>query len=76
MSQTTGQVCLGLLGQDKWETSFSMEHILNALVAILIRPETSSAMDHDTLNDYCNFPGSYKLMAQSSATKAAKVYKS
>ena len=72
VSQTTGQVCLGLLGQEKWEPSFTMEHILQAIVAVLIRPETSSAMDHETLNNYHNFTGTYNIIARESARKAAK----
>jgi len=53
-----------------------MEHILNALVAILIRPETSTAMEHEALNNYCNYPWRYNYMAKESAKKATKVYKS
>ncbi len=71
VSQSTGQVCLGLLGGDKWEPSLSIEHVLQSLVAILIRPETSNAMDHDTLNNYCNFRGTYDVTAKLSARRAA-----
>ena len=50
----------------------SIEHVLQALVAILIRPEVSSAMDHELLNNYHNFPGMYKGYAETSAANAAK----
>ena len=52
-----------------------MEHILQALVAILIRPEPSSAMDHALLNNYHNFRPTYDMNAQRSALSAAKTYK-
>ena len=75
VSQNSGQVCLGLLGDDKWEPAYmSLEHILQALVAILIRPEVTSAMDHDLLNNYHNFSGLYESKAKASALKAAKTY--
>lgn len=74
VSQTTGQICLGLLGADenKWEPSFTVEHILNAIVAILIRPEVSTSMDHATLNDYHHFPWNYEKKAKDSARKSKK----
>ena len=76
ISQSTGQVCLGLLGDDKWEPSFmSLEHVLQALVSILIRPEVSSAMDHELLNNYHNFPSDYAIHAKTSAVNAAKKFK-
>ena len=76
VSQSSGQVCLGLLGVDKWEPSYmGMEHILQALVAILIRPEPSSAMDHELLNNYHNFSYRYSVEAQKSASNAAKTFK-
>ena len=76
VSQSSGQVCLGLLGVDKWEPSYmGMEHILQALVAILIRPEPSSAMDHELLNNYHNFSSRYSVEAQKSASNAAKTFK-
>ena len=76
ISQSSGQVCLGLLSDDKWEPAFmSLEHILQALVAILIRPDVTSAMDHELLNNYHNFSGIYEMNAKSSATNAAKKYK-
>lgn len=76
VSQTSGQVCLGLLGVDQWEPSFmGMEHIFQALVAILIRPEPSSAMDHELLNNYHNFSSRYTSNAKTSASNAAKHHK-
>ena len=75
VSQRSGQVCLGLLGQDKWEPSLSIEHILQGLIAILIRPETSGAMEHDLLNNYHNFTSVYKRSARQSAQAAAKAFK-
>ena len=76
VSQSTGQVCLGLLGDDKWEPAYmSLEHILQALVAILIRPEVTSAMDHELLNNYHNYSGLYESKAKTSALNAAKVFK-
>lgn len=76
VSQNTGQVCLGLLGDDKWEPSFmSIEHILQALVAILIRPEVTGAMDHTLLNNFHNYRGLYDSNAKSSAKNAAKKFK-
>jgi len=52
-----------------------MEHVLHAIVAILIRPEVSTAMDHTTLNNYHHFPCNYKSCAKESAEKAAKCFK-
>ena len=76
VSQSTGQVCLGLLGDDKWEPAFmSIEHVLQALVAILIRPDATSAMDHELLNNYHNFSGTYETNAKASAKNAAKKFK-
>ena len=76
VSQRTGQVCLGVLGVDKWEPAYmSIEHILQALVAILIRPEVSSAIDHELLNNYHNFPSRYAMHAATSAVNAAKQFK-
>ena len=76
VSQSTGQVCLGLLGDDKWEPAYmSLEHILQALVAILIRPEVTSTMDHELLNNYHNYSGHYESKAKTSALNAAKVFK-
>ena len=74
MSQTTGQVCLGLLtaGENKWDASQSIEHIIHAIIAILIRPEVSTAMDHSTLNNYHHFRGTYEAKARDSAKAAAK----
>ena len=75
VSQKTGQVCLGLLGPDKWEPSYmGMEHILQALIAILIRPEPSSAVDHALLNNYHNFPDIYSKWAKTSAARSFKKY--
>ena len=53
----------------------SIEHVLQALVAILIRPDITSAMDHELLNCYHNFHSDYDLNARSSASAAAKKYK-
>ena len=53
----------------------SIEHVLQALVAILIRPDVTSAMDHELLNKYHNFSVLYKMNAKSSAREAAKKYK-
>jgi hypothetical protein len=76
VSQKSGQVCLGLLGDDKWEPSYmGMEHIVQALVAILIRPEPSSAMDHELLNNYLNLSFIYTMNAEGSAKVAAKHFK-
>lgn len=74
VSQKTGQVCLGLLGagENKWDPSFTIEHILNAIIAILIRPEVTTAMDHSTLNKYHHFPWEYNAMAKESAKKSVQ----
>ena len=53
----------------------SLEHILQALVAILIRPEVTSAMDHELLNNYHNYSGHYESKAKTSALNAAKKFK-
>ena len=74
ISQKTGQVCLGLLGagENKWEPTFTMEHILNAIVAILIRPDVTTAMDHATLNNFHHFKWDYDKSAKQSAQKSVK----
>lgn len=74
VSQKTGQVCLGLLTaqENKWDPSYTVEHIINAIIAILIRPEVSTAMDHSTLNNYHHFPWVYKDEAKKSAGKTKK----
>ena len=77
ISQSTGQVCLGLLGDDKWEPAFmSLEHVLQALVAILIRPEETNAMDHVLLNNFHNYRWRYDDNAKKSAVTAARKFKS
>lgn len=53
----------------------SIEHILQALVAILIRPEVTSAMDHTLLNNFHNYRSLYDSNAKSSAKNAAKTFK-
>lgn len=75
VSQTSGNVCLGLLSTDKWDTTFTMEHVLQAIVAILIRPEQSNSMDHATLNNYCQANYIYSSLAKRSAQECAKVHK-
>ena len=76
ISQNSGQVCLGLLGDDKWEPTYmSIEHVLQALVAILIRPDVTSAIDHELLNNFHNFSSLYKSNAETSARTAARKYK-
>lgn len=75
VSQKSGQVCLGLLSQEKWEPSLSLEHVLQGLIAILIRPEVSGAMEHETLNNYHNYLAVYNERATKSARRAAMVYK-
>lgn len=74
VSQRTGEVCLGLLGADenKRDPSFTIEHVLHAIVAILIRPEISTAMDHTLLNNYQNFRGMYDSYAKDSAKKTRR----
>lgn len=74
VSQNTGQVCLGLLGagENKWDPTFTVEHILHAIIAILIRPEVTTAMDHATLNNYTHFRWNYDKFAKQSAKKSAK----
>ena len=52
-----------------------MENIFQALVAILIRPEPSSAMDHDVLNSFHNVSFMYRFQANESAKNAAKHFK-
>ena len=71
VSQKTGQICLGLLGADegKWDCSFTVEHVLHAIIAVLIRPEVSTAMDHSTLNNFHHFPITYNKLARESAQK-------
>lgn len=62
-----------MLSEDQWDPStFSMEHVLQAVIAILIRPEDTNALDHETLNNYHNFTGNYNLRARESAT-ASKI---
>lgn len=75
VSQKTGQVCLGLLGTDenKWDPTFTVEHILNAIIAILIRPEVTTGMDHETLNNYHHFRWDYDKFAKASAKKSKKI---
>ncbi len=77
VSQRTGQICLGLLGNDdkKWDPTFTIEHILYAITAILIRPELSTSMDHSTLNEYHHFTHIYNQNAQKSARESAKKFK-
>ena len=66
-------MCLGILSQDQWDpSSFSMEHVLQAIVAILIRPEESNALDHDTLNNYHNYTSTYNARAKASAAASRK----
>ena len=75
VSQRTGHICLGMLSQDKWDpATFSLEHVLQAIIAVLIRPETSNAMDHDTLNNFHNFTYTYNGNARSSASAANKAH--
>ena len=49
-----------------------MEHVLQAIVAILIRPEESNALDHDTLNNYHNYTSTYNARAKASAAASRK----
>ena len=75
VSQTSGNVCLGLLSKDKWDTTSTMECVLQAIIAILIRPEPSNSMDHATLNSYCQSNFVYNSLAKKSAEECAKVHR-
>ena len=54
----------------------SLEHVLQALVAILIRPEETNAMDHVLLNNFHNYRWRYDDNAKKSAVTAARKFKS
>ena len=77
MSKETGEVCMGLLGggEGQWEPSFTIQNVIINVIGLLIRPEVSIAMDHDTLNQYHHFKWNYDSEAKASAIKSASVNK-
>jgi len=77
VSKKTGEVCMGLLGggEGQWEPSFTIENIIINIMGLLIRPEVSTAMDHDTLNQYHHFECNYDAEAKASAVKSSSVNK-
>ncbi len=62
---------LGGEGEGQWETSFTLENVVNNVIALLIRPEVSTAMDHEVLNEYHHFKWNFDTKAKESARKSA-----
>jgi len=53
VSQSDGQVCIGLLKPDQWDPSTScIESILNAIAVTLAQPQLDSYVDDDVNNTY------------------------
>ncbi len=62
---------LGGEGEGQWETSFTLENVIINIIALLNRPEVSTSMDHEILNEYHHFKGQYEAKARESARKSA-----
>ena len=63
---------MGLLGagEGQWEPAFTIENVLTNIIALLIRPEVSTAMDHEILNEYHHYKEDYDSKARKSAKKS------
>lgn len=66
----TGQVCLPFLTKDSWKPTYTIEHILQALYSLLIKPEEGNAFEHSLLNEFHNYRSRYDSQARESASKA------
>ncbi|CAH1781574.1 unnamed protein product [Owenia fusiformis] len=72
VSEKCGQVCLSFLSDDNWAVTSTMEQIIQTIVSLLIKPDTTSSFDHDRLNKFEHYKWDYEKLAIASAVKANK----
>ncbi|XP_065906261.1 ubiquitin-conjugating enzyme E2-17 kDa-like isoform X2 [Dysidea avara] len=70
VSQSDGQVCIGLLKPDQWDPSTScIESILNAIAVTLAQPQLDSYVDDDVNSIYLHNRRLYEEKARCSVKK-------
>ena len=70
MSQSDGQVCIGLLKADQWNpTTSCLEKVLNGVVVTLAQPQLDSYVDDDVNSTYLHNRHQYEERARRSVRK-------
>ena len=70
MSQSDGQVCIGLLKADQWDpTTSCIEKLLNGIVVTLALPQLDTYVDDEVNNTYLHNRREYEDKARRSVRK-------
>ena len=70
MSQSDGQVCIGLLKPDQWNpTNSCIEKVLNGIVVTLAQPQIDTYVDDEVNNTYLHNRRAYEDKAKRSVKK-------
>lgn len=69
VGQSTGQICLGLLKPDQWNSESRIRTLLHAISVALVEPQEDSYVDDEVYNTYSQNKGLYEERARKSARK-------
>ena len=69
MGQSTGQICLGLLKPDQWNTESRIRTLLVAISVALVQPQEDSYVDDEVYHTYKQNKRLYEERARKSAKK-------
>lgn len=69
MSQSTGQICLGLLKPDQWNSESRIRTLLHAVSVALVEPQEDSYVDDEVYHAYSQNRRVYEEKARKSVRK-------
>ena len=69
VGQSNGQICLGLLKPDKWNSESRIRTLLHAISVALVEPQEDSYVDDEVYYAYCHNKRLYEEKARKSVRK-------